>query len=162
MRHKSHISSNKTRAQRVNWAGLNNMKTTKPQSRKIKNYGMNWCRPATRLAIYMRDGMACAYCGHSVEDGAQLTLDHLKPYSKGGDNKPTNLVTCCSRCNSSRGNRSVTSFAKSVAEYINHGATAEEILKHVRNTARRVLPRKEANELVNRRGSVSRVLKNHK
>ena len=48
--------------------------------------GMNWIRQDKRLAIYLRDGLACAYCGHSVESGASLSLDHLKPASKDGCN----------------------------------------------------------------------------
>lgn len=66
--------------------------------------GSKWCRPDKRLAIYLRDGMACAYCGAGVEDGASLSLDHLLPNSKGGGNHEGNLVTCCHGCNSRRGN----------------------------------------------------------
>src|SRR5690606_28285985 len=85
--------------------------------------GVNWVRQSTRLAIYLRDGLACVWCGHAVEDGAQLALDHVRPHSKGGTNEPTNLVTACMRCNSSRGDRPVRTFARAVAEYLNHGAT---------------------------------------
>jgi hypothetical protein len=85
--------------------------------------GMNWISQSSRLAIYLRDGLSCAYCGHSVELGAKLTLDHLKAHSMGGDNKPTNLVTSCERCNKSRGNRPVSSFCDVVAGYLNHGIT---------------------------------------
>jgi 5-methylcytosine-specific restriction endonuclease McrA len=115
--------------------------------------GMNWIRQTSRLAIYLRDGMACAYCGSAVEDGTQLSLDHLKPWSKGGSNKPTNLVTCCSKCNSTRGNRSVRAFCKDVATYLNTDAKAIE--RHVRNCAKRDMKevRKEANVLIKRRGS---------
>ena len=131
-------------------------------ARKKKNQGMNWIAQATRLAIYLRDGFACAYCGEGIETGNQLTLDHLKPYSKGGDNSPTNLVTCCHRCNSARGNRAVRTFCKAVASYINHGATAQEIENHIRATSKRSLKkcRIEAKELIARRGTVARVL-NH-
>lgn len=128
-------------------------------SRPRRTQGMNFVRQTTRLAIYLRDGLACAYCGHAVEDGARLTLDHLRPYSAGGTNAPTNLVTCCGRCNSSRGTRPVAAFAAAVAEYLDHGAEAREILAHVRRTVRRTLPRAEARELIARRGSVARVLR---
>jgi len=122
--------------------------------------GMNWIRQDKRLAIYLRDGLACTYCGHSVEDGASLSLDHVKPHSKGGSNHETNLVTCCERCNKSRGNRSVRAFCRAVAEYLNHGVTPEEIEKHVRATAKRSLAphRIEAKEMIARRGSAARVL----
>ena len=120
--------------------------------------GMNWCRQSTRLAIYLRDGLACAYCGQAIEDGAQLTLDHLTPHSRGGGNEARNLVTACKRCNSARGNRSVRAFTRATAEYLNHGVTPDEIEKHVRACARRVLPRAEAMEMIARRGSAAAAL----
>jgi hypothetical protein len=121
---------------------------------------MNWIRQEKRLAIYLRDGLACAYCGDSVENGAKLSLDHLTPHSKGGSNHESNLVTCCTRCNSSRADRPVATFAAAVASYINHGVTAEEIVRHVRNCAARKLTshRAEAKEMIARRGSAARVL----
>lgn len=122
--------------------------------------GMNWIRQDKRLAIYIRDGLACAYCGHSVEGGAQLTLDHITPHSKGGSNDASNLVTCCHRCNTARGIRSVTVFAVSVAEYLGHNVGSEEIVKHVRSTVRRSLagPKAEAKVMIERRGTAARVL----
>ena len=53
-----------------------------------KYQGMNWLRPEKRLAIYIRDGLACAYCGEGIEDGATLTLDHLIPTCKAGATRP--------------------------------------------------------------------------
>jgi len=121
---------------------------------------MNWLRQEKRLAIYLRDGLACAWCGDSVENGAKMTLDHLTPHSKGGGNGEKNLVACCHRCNCSRGNRSVKQFAAGVAEYLNHGVEAKEIESHVRACAKRDLaPHKaEAKEMIARRGSAARVL----
>jgi 5-methylcytosine-specific restriction endonuclease McrA len=68
--------------------------------------GMNWIRQEKRLAIYLRDGCACVWCGAKVEEGAQLTLDHVRCHSAGGSNAASNLVTACKRCNDSRGARS--------------------------------------------------------
>lgn len=127
-------------------------------TRKEKNQGMNWISQHKRLAIYMRDGLACCYCGASCEE-AKLTLDHIKPYSKGGSNHETNLVTCCHRCNSSRGNRTYTKFAADVAKYLNHGVVAKEIISHIKNTSRRVLDLNTAKQLVVRRGSCFNALK---
>jgi len=117
-----------------------------------------WCRPLKRLSIYSRDGFACVWCGASVEDGARLSLDHLKPKSKGGTNDARNLVTADKRCNDSRGNRSPEGFAVAVAAYLNHGVTPEEILAHVKACARRKLPTEEARTLLARRGSVLAVI----
>lgn len=115
--------------------------------------GMNWIRQEKRLAIYLRDGMACAYCGAKVEDGATLALDHVKAASRGGSNDASNLVTACTKCNSSRGNRSMPKFAASVASYLNHGVKAEDIVRFIRKTTRRSLPMTEAKKLIARRNT---------
>lgn len=85
-----------------------------------------------------------------MEEGERLTLDHLLPYSKGGSNLHTNLVTCCCRCNSSRGNRPVQAFARAVAEYTQQDA--QDVLARVRRHARRALPREQARQLAGQRG----------
>lgn len=120
---------------------------------------MNWIRREKRLAIYLRDGLSCCYCGEGVEDGAKLTLDHLRPYKSGGTNQPTNLITCCHRCNSARGARRWKLFAGQVAGYLNHGITAEEIISHIETVRRRGLDLAEAKEIIARRGSFSAALR---
>lgn len=132
--------------------GLFMSSTNKPARR---NGGGKWCHPTTRLSIYLRDGLACAYCGATVEDGAILSLDHLTPHSHGGSNAATNLVTACKRCNSSRGNRSVAVFARAVAQYLGGDADAAAIRTHVRACARRPIPRAEALDMLRRRGTVA-------
>ena len=116
-----------------------------------RTQGMNWIRKEKRLAIYLRDGLACCYCGQSIEDGAKLTLDHLKPYSKGGSNDATNLVTSCLICNSKRGSRTVKAFAAGVAHYAGQPIT-HNILGFIKTTTRRKIDINAANELIARRG----------
>lgn len=130
----------------------------KPVNRKEKNQGMNWISQHKRLAIYLRDGLSCVYCGSSVEDGVILSLDHLKCHVNGGTNKETNLVTSCKKCNSARGSRSVRSFCQGVAGYIE--ADAKNIEKHVRNCAKRDLKKHlgRAKELVTLRGSCAKAI----
>jgi len=119
---------------------------------------MNWIRQEKRLAIYMRDGLSCVWCGMSVEDGVKLTLDHLRAHSKGGSNHESNLVTCCKPCNDSRGSRAPSVFARVVAAYRNHGLTAKEVLSHVRACVLRALDVAGAKEMIARRGSAAKVL----
>ena len=57
-----------------------------------------------RLRIYMRDKFRCQYCGEKKTAQA-LTLDHILPRSRGGDNSPVNIVTACINCNTRKGNR---------------------------------------------------------
>lgn len=120
--------------------------------------GMNWIRQDKRLAIYLRDGLACVYCGESMEEGASLTLDHVCPRERGGSNREDNLVTACHRCNSARQNRPFTAFVRAVAGYLDGGITAREIRKRVRNCLKRKLPMEEARELVSRRGSAAQAV----
>lgn len=79
----------------------------------MNNNGSKWIRPEKRLALYIRDGFGCAYCGRDLKDARpeEVTLDHLLPRIKGGDNSASNLVTACRSCNSSRGDRDLQSFA---------------------------------------------------
>ena len=51
--------------------------------------------------IMKRDKFRCVYCGSQ----RQLTIDHVIPKSKGGQNTWSNMVTCCSKCNCKKGNR---------------------------------------------------------
>jgi 5-methylcytosine-specific restriction endonuclease McrA len=123
---------------------------------KKRLQGMNWIRKEKRLAIYLRDGLACVYCGSSVEDGIQLSLDHCKPYSKGGNNSEKNLVTCCAKCNSSRGNRSQAGFICAVAGYVEKDE--KEIARHVRNCRNRKIDTNEAKKIIARRGCWAKVV----
>jgi hypothetical protein len=46
----------------------------------------------------------CGYCDASEVDAAgELTVDHYRPVSGGGDNNNDNLVYACSRCNLFKG-----------------------------------------------------------
>ena len=57
-----------------------------------------------RLRVYMRDKFRCQYCGEKKQVG-ELTLDHILPRSRGGDNSPINIVTACLKCNNRKSNR---------------------------------------------------------
>jgi hypothetical protein len=124
--------------------------------------GQHWISDHKRLSIYLRDGLACCYCGVGIEDGAKLTLDHLVAHSDGGSNDQSNLVTCCHTCNSSRGNRCYKEFARKVAGYINHGVTARQILTHIRTTVKRPLDVAAAKAMIAARGGFSEALRTAK
>lgn len=76
-------------------------------------HGSRWIRPEKRLAIYIRDGFQCAYCGRDLRhaEPAEVTLDHLLPRVAGGTNEATNLITACRACNSSRQERPWVDYA---------------------------------------------------
>jgi hypothetical protein len=62
-----------------------------------------------RSYILERDGRKCQYCG---QENAPLNLDHIEPKSKGGSDRPSNLVLACIPCNQKKGNQSIQEFLK--------------------------------------------------
>lgn len=120
--------------------------------------GMNWIRQTKRLALYLRDGLACVYCGQGIEEGATLTLDHLTPHSLGGSNAADNLVTACRRCNAARGTRDYHDFAVQVAAYLNHGIEGAVIVAHIEATVRRPVDIGAAKSLIAARGNLAHAL----
>jgi 5-methylcytosine-specific restriction endonuclease McrA len=54
----------------------------------------------SRKNILRRDHHKCAYCGRS---DLPLTIDHIMPRSKGGDDSWENLVSACMPCNNKKG-----------------------------------------------------------
>jgi len=57
----------------------------------------------SRKNILRRDLYHCQYCGKS---DVPLTIDHVIPKSKGGDDTWENLVAACVKCNNKKGDRS--------------------------------------------------------
>ncbi|MBL9090111.1 MAG: HNH endonuclease [Planctomycetaceae bacterium] len=57
-----------------------------------------------RRNIFARDGNKCQYCGKRFVL-SELSLDHVKPRSQGGDTTWENIVCCCVRCNVKKGGR---------------------------------------------------------
>ena len=62
------------------------------------NRKINW---RLRAKILIRDSCICQMCGARPAKDPEITLhvDHIKPYSKGGETIEENLRTLCNRCN---------------------------------------------------------------
>ena len=58
-----------------------------------------------RFRILVRDGFRCRACGVSplVQPGVELHVDHILPWSKGGETTDDNLETKCKQCNLGKG-----------------------------------------------------------
>lgn len=52
-----------------------------------------------RAKVLLRDGATCRLCGARPEDGARLHVDHVRPWSKGGETVLENLQILCEKCN---------------------------------------------------------------
>jgi hypothetical protein len=59
-----------------------------------------------RFAILLRDGFRCQSCGKSPlkSPGIELHVDHIIPWSQGGETVAENLQTKCKKCNLGKGN----------------------------------------------------------
>ena len=57
----------------------------------------------SRKNILRRDHHKCQYCNRT---DLPLTIDHIIPKSKGGDDSWENLVAACVKCNNKKGDRS--------------------------------------------------------
>ncbi len=60
--------------------------------------------PADKDDLRRRFQYRCGYCGVREADvGAELTVDHFQPRSRGGADDADNLVYCCHACNEFKG-----------------------------------------------------------
>ena len=93
----------------VNFAHSEDIEAPSPENSgrvlKEKRTGRD---PSLRLRykILVRDNFSCKQCGASpAKDSAiELHIDHVVPWSKGGETTFENLQTLCSQCNLGKSN----------------------------------------------------------
>ncbi len=66
---------------------------------------------ALRKSIYARERGRCFYCLRQLTPMARC-LDHVVPRVEFGGNSSRNLVSCCLKCNSQKGDRSAIDFLR--------------------------------------------------
>ena len=67
---------------------------------KVPRLGLRF----NRRNVFARDGNRCQYCGKSFPT-SELSLDHVRPRSRGGTMCWENIVCCCVACNARKGGR---------------------------------------------------------
>ena len=98
----------------------------------IATYGSNkslhasYVPPLNNQTLFRRDTYLCMYCGGSFHRH-DLSRDHVRPISQGGEDTWNNVVTSCKRCNNQKANRTpeqagmqllAVPFVPTHAEYI--------------------------------------------
>lgn len=73
----------------------------------LKKFG---ARPPRKIGLNRpnvgrRDDWHCQYCGAPLEGNRKLTLDHVKPRSRGGQSSWDNIVAACGPCNQRKADR---------------------------------------------------------
>jgi len=88
----------------------------KPSVIRVKKYVNDKLHrvPLTRENIYRRDGFECVYCGEGRKK--LLTLDHVIPKSKGGEDSWENLVTACKTCNNEKDDLTLEEYGKAIPQ----------------------------------------------
>jgi hypothetical protein len=82
--------------------------------------------PLNNQTLFRRDGYLCLYCAQRFP-AAELSRDHIRPFSQGGEDSWKNVVTACRRCNNQKASRTpeqakmqliAVPFTPTYAEYI--------------------------------------------
>lgn len=60
--------------------------------------------PFSRRNLFRRDGFRCQYCAQELP-ASRLSVDHVRPRSRGGVDGWENCVSACLPCNVKKGNR---------------------------------------------------------
>jgi hypothetical protein len=82
--------------------------------------------PLNNQTLFRRDGYLCLYCAQRFA-AAELSRDHIRPFSQGGRDTWNNVATACRRCNNAKASRTpeqakmqliAVPFTPTYAEYI--------------------------------------------
>ena len=77
-----------------------------------------------RRAIKEHFNCQCVYCGENYEIN-ELTLDHVKPRCRGGEDLTTNVVPACKKCNQDKGS---SNWLRWCRETFGHRPIREQII----------------------------------
>jgi 5-methylcytosine-specific restriction endonuclease McrA len=69
--------------------------------------------PFTRLNVFIRDHGVCMYCGKKVGLNS-FSFDHYVPRCRGGRTCWENILICCSKCNSKKGDKPASKFKEPI------------------------------------------------
>ena len=59
----------------------------------------------------------CAYCGKPPIADESLTVDHVRPKSRGGEDRTTNCIPACAECNQSKSSSDWVAWYRAQAFY---------------------------------------------
>ncbi len=95
-----------TDADELNDEAENTSSKEEPQQVRAKKRTGRHISDRMRFRILSRDGFTCQSCGASPikQRGVELHVDHVIPWSKGGETEESNLKAKCAQCNLGKGN----------------------------------------------------------
>ena len=93
----------------INIAGQTNLLTNAVSVKLQKEFGgqepkrKRTLTTSIKIEVFKRDNYICQECGAGRE--AKLHVHHIVPFSRGGSDEMSNLITLCESCNEAIGNR---------------------------------------------------------
>jgi 5-methylcytosine-specific restriction endonuclease McrA len=91
-----------------NWRKNNPEKNKSQQLRSASRIKENGIFTITKKEMSrLVSAKNCFYCNEVMD---RVTIDHVIPRSRGGRHSIGNLVSCCGRCNSSKGAKTITEW----------------------------------------------------
>lgn len=82
------------------------------------------------LTYNMKGRRRCCYCGNIVDE-KEMTLDHMYPQDFGGPTITNNLLPCCKKCNTEKGNLTARQYKKYL--YAKEQGRSNEYIKDVKD-----------------------------
>ena len=80
---------------------------------KDKNWWRNWSENRVDIVKFKKESEnICHYCGKKITNKDELTVDHVVPVSKGGENEKDNFVISCKTCNREKSNLSAERYTE--------------------------------------------------
>ena len=80
------------------------IRSSKSKIKKKKQTRSRYIPASIRVSVLNRDNYKCVFCGRNSKQ-VSLEIDHIIPFSKGGNNNLDNLQTLCFDCNMGKGAR---------------------------------------------------------
>ncbi len=83
---------------------VNSILSTQGSCQSFSKLSGGYSPPLHNVPLFQRDGYLCLYCGDQFVP-AELSRDHVTPFSQGGQDNWNNVVTSCIRCNNFKAGR---------------------------------------------------------
>jgi 5-methylcytosine-specific restriction endonuclease McrA len=83
---------------------VNSILSTQGSCQSFSKLSGGYSPPLHNVPLFQRDGYLCLYCGNQFVP-AELSRDHVTPFSQGGQDNWNNVVTSCIRCNNFKAGR---------------------------------------------------------
>lgn len=72
----------------------------------------------TRMAVWLKSGGRCAYCGCEIPFRARWHVEHVIPKSRNGENSLSNYEVSCVNCNSKKSDLTPEEFKQYISDQI--------------------------------------------